>query len=61
MSPGQDPDPRAGRLTAEDEVVYDAGEAYLIGHDDRLARDEGIDGGGASAEEAAIHNRIDAS
>lgn len=34
-------------------MVYDADEAYLIGHDDRLARDESIDGGGASAEEAA--------
>ena len=57
----QDSDPRAGRLAAEDEVAYDADEAYLVGHDDRLARDEGIDGGGASAEEAAIHYRTDES
>jgi len=57
----QDSDPRAGRLLAEDEVAYDTDEAYLVGHDDRLTRDEGIDGGGASAEEAAIHYRIDES
>jgi Family of unknown function (DUF5709) len=37
------PDPRAGRLVAEDE------EADLV------ARDTGIDGGGATAEEAAMH------
>ena len=42
-----DPDPRAGRLAAEDKVACDADEAYLAGHDDRLARDEGT-GGGAS-------------
>ena len=61
LSLGQDPDPRAGRLAAEDEVAYDADEAYLVGHDDRLARDEGIDDGGTSAEEAAIHDRTDES
>jgi Family of unknown function (DUF5709) len=61
LSLEQDSDPRAGRLLAEDEVAYDTDEAYLAGHDDRLARDEGIDGGGASAEEAAIHYRIDES
>jgi Family of unknown function (DUF5709) len=49
------PDPRAGRLVAEDEDAYDADEAYLVTHDDFIARDEGIDGGGATAEEAAIH------
>ena len=53
------PDARAGRLVADKEVVYDADEAYLVGHDDRFARDEGTDSGGASAEEAAIHYRID--
>ena len=42
-------------------MAYDTDEAYLVGHVDRLARDEGIDGGGASAEEAAIHYRIDES
>ena len=57
----QDSDPWAGRLLAEDEVAHDTDEAYLVGHDDRLARDEGVDGGGTSAEEAAIHYRVDES
>jgi hypothetical protein len=43
------PDPRAGRLVAEDEGAHQDEEADLI------ARDTGIDGGGASAEEAAMH------
>jgi hypothetical protein len=59
LSLEQGPDARAGRLVADEEVAYDADEAYLVGHDDRLARDQGTDGGGASAEEAAIHYRID--
>ncbi len=42
-------DPRAGRLVAADEGAHPAGEADLI------ARDAGIDGGAASAEEAAVH------
>ncbi len=42
-------DPRAGRLVAEDEGAHPAREADLI------ARDAGIDGGAASAEEAAVH------
>jgi Family of unknown function (DUF5709) len=48
-----DPDARSGRLAAEggyddsDEPVDDDGEL--------VARDTGIDGGGASAEEAAMH------
>ena len=42
-------------------MAYDADEAYLVCHDDRLARDEGIDDGGTSAEEAAIHDRTDES
>jgi len=44
------PDPRAGRLVSEnddDEGIYIAGEA--------IAADAGIDSGGATAEEAAIH------
>jgi hypothetical protein len=52
---GTEPDPRAGRLVAEaddDEVGYDDDEADLV------ARDVGIDAGGASAEEAAVH-RLD--
>ena len=43
------PDPRAGRLVAEDEGAHPDEEADLV------ARDVGIDGGAASAEEAAIH------
>jgi len=43
------PDPRAGRLVAEDEGAHPDGEADLV------ARDTGIDGGGATAEEAAMH------
>jgi hypothetical protein len=43
------PDPRAGRLVAEDEGAHPDEEADLV------ARDVGIDGGAASAEEAAMH------
>ena len=43
------PDPRAGRLVAEDEGVHPAAEPDLV------ARDTGIDGGAATAEEAAMH------
>ena len=43
------PDPRAGRLIAPDEGAHPDVEADLI------AFDAGIDGGAASAEEAAVH------
>lgn len=43
------PDPRAGRLVAEDEGAHPDEEAELV------ARDTGIDGGAATAEEAAVH------
>ena len=43
------PDPRAGRLVAEDEGTHSDEEADLV------AYDAGIDGGAASAEEAAVH------
>jgi len=43
------PDPRAGRLVAEDEGAHPDDEADLV------AYDVGIDGGAASAEEAAVH------
>jgi Family of unknown function (DUF5709) len=43
------PDPRAGRLVAEDEGAHTDTEADLV------ANDVGIDGGAASAEEAAVH------
>ena len=51
----QGPDPRAGRLVGDDEGTIDDDEVSLVAGDDRLARDEGIDGGAATAEEAAIH------
>ena len=43
------PDPRAGRLVAEDEGADPDDEPDL------LAQDVGIDGGAATAEEAAVH------
>jgi Family of unknown function (DUF5709) len=43
------PDPRAGRLVAEDEGAHPDAEADLV------ARDVGIDGAAATAEEAAVH------
>lgn len=43
------PDARAGRLVAEDEGAHPDEEADLV------ARDTGVDGGGATAEEAAMH------
>jgi uncharacterized protein DUF5709 len=43
------PDPRAGRLVAEDEGAHPDTEADLV------ANDVGVDGGAASAEEAAVH------
>jgi hypothetical protein len=43
------PDPRAGRLVAEDEGAHSDEEPDLVAHD------VGIDGGAAGAEEAAVH------
>ena len=43
------PDPRAGRLVAEDEGAHPVAEADMVAHD------AGISGGAASAEEAAVH------
>ncbi|MGH3273533.1 MAG: DUF5709 domain-containing protein [Streptosporangiaceae bacterium] len=43
------PDPRAGRLVAGDEDADAARDTDLV------ARDAGIDGGAATAEEAAVH------
>ena len=43
------PDPRSGRLVAEDEGSHPDEEPDLV------ARDVGIDGAAASAEEAAVH------
>lgn len=49
-------DRRSGRLVAEDEEVY-SGETgtSLAFEDEFVATDVGIDGGAASAEEAAVH------
>ena len=44
-----EPDPRAGRLVAEDEGAHPDAEADLV------ASDVGIDAGAAGAEEAAVH------
>jgi len=44
-----DQEPRAGRLVAEDEGSHPDTEPDLV------ARDVGIDGGAATAEEAAVH------
>jgi Family of unknown function (DUF5709) len=50
---GYESEPRSGRLVAEDpnEDEYDGADT----EPDAVARDIGIDGGGASAEEAAMH------
>ncbi|GAA1614686.1 DUF5709 domain-containing protein [Nonomuraea maheshkhaliensis] len=48
-------EPRAGRLVSAYTDVYEEGASYLVVRDALVASDEGIDGGGASAEEAAIH------
>jgi len=48
-----DPDLRAGRLMTDDE------RPSLIANADYVAYDAGADGGGATAEEAAIHLRTD--
>jgi hypothetical protein len=50
-----DADPRAGRLVARDEDTDDIGDTLLDWDDEEVARDTGIDGGGATAEEAAVH------
>jgi Family of unknown function (DUF5709) len=44
-----EPDPRSGRLVADDEGAHPDAEEDLVAHD------VGIDGGAASAEEAAVH------
>lgn len=46
-------EPRSGRLVAEDEGAHPAAEPDLV------ARDVGIDGGAAGAEEAAVHVQDD--
>jgi hypothetical protein len=46
---GDEPDPRSGRLLARDEGAHSVEEPGLV------ANDVGIDGGAATAEEAAVH------
>jgi Family of unknown function (DUF5709) len=46
---GAGPDARAGRLVAEDEDADTLADGESVGHD------AGIDSGGATAEEAAVH------
>jgi len=48
-------EPRAGRLVAPPEDTDDIGDTLVDSEDSEVARDAGIDGGGASAEEAAVH------
>jgi Family of unknown function (DUF5709) len=43
------PEPRSGRLVAEDEGAHPRADPDLV------ARDVGVDGGAAGAEEAAVH------
>ena len=52
-----DPDPRAGRLAATEADVYgsDDDDVLAVQDGELLATDTGIDGGAASAEEAAVH------
>jgi hypothetical protein len=50
-----DADPRAGRLVTGDEDTGDPADTLRDTEAELVARDTGIDGGGASAEEAAVH------
>ena len=52
-----DPDARAGRLAATEADVYGDNDSDVraVQDGELLAADTGIDGGGASAEEAAVH------
>ncbi len=50
----EDAEPR-GRLVAPAEDTDDLGDTLLDSEADEVARDAGIDGGAASAEEAAVH------
>jgi hypothetical protein len=48
-------DLRAGRLVTQEERVYDEGDTAVLVEDELVARNTGIDGGAATAEEAAMH------
>lgn len=55
-----EPDPRAGRLAAAEADVYGEGDVPAVPDGEAIAADTGIDGGAASAEEAAVHVEDDA-
>src|SRR5215831_2699262 len=46
---------RAGRLVTQEEHVDGEGDTSVLVEDELVARDTGIDGGAATAEEAAMH------
>ncbi|HEY1704385.1 MAG TPA: DUF5709 domain-containing protein [Trebonia sp.] len=49
-------DPRSGRLVARDEDLFAGADGTSVTFEDQLvALDVGIDGGAATAEEAAVH------
>jgi hypothetical protein len=50
-----EPDPRAGRLVSPDEDGDDVTDTFVDFEKDEVARDTGIGGGAATAEEAAVH------
>jgi hypothetical protein len=52
---GYEAEPRSGRLVAADPNADDGGPGGDDTEPDAVAWDAGIDGGGASAEEAAMH------
>lgn len=52
---GYDPAPRAGRLVSPDGDGDNVTDTFVDSEADAVARDAGIDGGAASAEEAAVH------
>ena len=51
----EEADPRSGRLVSPDEDTDDVSDTLVSWEDEEVARDTGIDGGGATAEEAAVH------
>jgi hypothetical protein len=48
-------DDRSGRLVTTDQNLYDDDDVADDDESELVARDTGIDGGAASAEEAAVH------
>jgi hypothetical protein len=52
---GGSPQPRSGRLLFADAALFPGEDLAGSGNPDLVALDVGVDGGGASAEEAAVH------